>query len=451
MAASLTGAVLAGGQSRRFGSNKAIAKLAGRALIEHVLEALGRVCDPVLVVGGDPRDYWDLPAELVADEEPGLGPLGGLATALGAAPGEGVLLVACDMPLVTGPLLSAVAARAGEADVVIPEDADGLQPLCAAYSKACLGPVRRALARADRSMTSFHAEVRVLKLPAAALPGARGLASVNTPEELLRLEAELADRTARVRAEARRIAARLRVLPADEMRRAVLREELCTLEAAVAAEVLHALLTPDAPRRHETALAAAAAVAVFSGGEALPYGFAMEIYESACARGYEEVRRLLLKPAPRSEASPEELRVDRRLEGKTLGERKALARRSDPFLLDRLLYDPDPAVLLNLLHNPRLTEREAVRIASHRPSAPDVLRALARDPRFGKRERVRRALVRNPYTPTEVAINLLPFLSAQDLRASTMDGALHAGVREAAERILEERRKGRGGPEGGAR
>jgi hypothetical protein len=241
-----------------------------------------------------------------------------------------------------------------------------------------------------------------------------------------------------------RIAAKLAALPAEEMRRAALRDALVEMGSERAAEVLHAILAPDGPRRGRTAVAAASAVAAFGGGEGLPYTLAVEIYEVACERGYEEVRRLLLKPGARHEASESEVRPDPRLAERTLGERKWLARRGDPDLIDRLLYDPDPEVLANLLRNPRLTEREVVRIAAHRPGFPEVLRLVARSPRFGNRERVRRALVHNPYTPAEVAVNLLPFLGDPELREVASNGALHASVCDAARAILEERVKGRG-------
>jgi hypothetical protein len=246
-------------------------------------------------------------------------------------------------------------------------------------------------------------------------------------------------------ARARKLAALLDALPAEEMRRSALRDTLLALEPALAAELLHRLLVPDAPRHPRTSVAAATCVSAFSGGAALPYGFAEEIYAVASARGYEEVQRLLLRPGAQRQAAAEEQRPDPRVAELTLGERKSLARRHDPDLLERLLFDPDPAVLENLLRNPRITEREVVRIAAHRPGFASVLRLIAQGTRFSTRERVRRALARNPFTPTDVAVNLLPFLRDRDLREVESDGTLHLTVRRGAEAILRERKKARRG------
>ncbi|MFN3470087.1 MAG: molybdenum cofactor guanylyltransferase [Novosphingobium sp.] len=74
----LLGAVLAGGRSERFGSDKALARLGGRTLLEQAVEALGAQCDAVIVVGRE-----DAPAPTLADwPRPGMGPLGGIAAAL---------------------------------------------------------------------------------------------------------------------------------------------------------------------------------------------------------------------------------------------------------------------------------------------------------------------------------------------------------------------------------
>jgi molybdopterin-guanine dinucleotide biosynthesis protein A len=446
MPPAVTGAILTGGASRRFGSHKALASFCGERLVDRLVHVLSEHCKEVLLVGGDPEDFVGVAARHVPDLFPGEGPLGGLATALGAASAEVVLLVACDLPLMSGRLVEALLAHAGSAEVVVPETPHGLEPLCALYSRRCLPAVRAAIARGERRMTAFHEEVRVLRLPGENLPDAFALSGFNTPAELRRLERTAARRP---REPVEKLVARMAALAGEEMRRGALREVILSLAPQEAAALLHRILAPDAPRQPRTAVVAAAAVATFAGGEGLPYLFARDLYQAACARGYEEVRRLLLRPGARSEAQAAEIRPDPRVAGRTLGERKWMARRSNPDLIDRLLFDPEPAVLKNLLGNPRVTEREVVRIAAHRPGFPDVLRAVAQSPRFGKRERVRRALARNPYTPSDVAINLLPFLSDSDLREAAEDGAVHVATREAARAILEERRKGRSPPGGG--
>ncbi|MBA4356013.1 MAG: molybdenum cofactor guanylyltransferase, partial [Novosphingobium sp.] len=74
----ILGAVLAGGQSTRFGSDKALAELGGRTLLARAVEALEGMCDAVVVIGRETA-----PAPTLPDwPRAGMGPLGGIAAAL---------------------------------------------------------------------------------------------------------------------------------------------------------------------------------------------------------------------------------------------------------------------------------------------------------------------------------------------------------------------------------
>jgi hypothetical protein len=100
----------------------------------------------------------------------------------------------------------------------------------------------------------------------------------------------------------------------------------------------------------------------------------------------------------------------------SLGERKALARRPDRRKFDALLRDPHPAVIENLLQNPRLTEEDAIAIAARRPGSAEVLLSLALHPRWSTRTRVRLSIVLNPHTPPDIAIPMTCLLMNQELR-----------------------------------
>jgi molybdopterin-guanine dinucleotide biosynthesis protein A len=96
----LLGAILAGGQSQRFGSDKAVALLAGQSLIDRVAAALASQVDGVVLVGRDER-LGEI-AAIPDRPSPGLGPLGGLNAALHHARARGyaaVMTVGCDMPI----------------------------------------------------------------------------------------------------------------------------------------------------------------------------------------------------------------------------------------------------------------------------------------------------------------------------------------------------------------
>lgn len=129
----------------------------------------------------------------------------------------------------------------------------------------------------------------------------------------------------------------------------------------------------------------------------------------------------------------------------TLGERKSLARRPDRNLLEKLLLDPHPDVIARLLDNPRLTEDDVVRLAARRPGRPDVLAAVARDPKWLHRARVRLTLVLNPDTPAALAAPIVGLLVRQELRL--VAGATHVPphVRALCMEHLERRPPGKSG------
>jgi hypothetical protein len=123
----------------------------------------------------------------------------------------------------------------------------------------------------------------------------------------------------------------------------------------------------------------------------------------------------------------------------TLGERKSIARRPPPHLLPKVLADPHPDVIRNLLAASRLTEDDVVRLATKRPNKPEVLLEVARHPRWCQRPRVRLALVLNPMTPNEIAIAMIALLRRNELKSVVDATALHPAVRAAARERLARR------------
>jgi hypothetical protein len=115
----------------------------------------------------------------------------------------------------------------------------------------------------------------------------------------------------------------------------------------------------------------------------------------------------------------------------SLGHRRALARTLSPAIMDRLAADADAGVVRELLRNPRLTEREVLRLATRRPARQDVLEMIAAS-RFGKRPMVKTALARNPYSPPALALRLLAHLPGKALTEMATDGTLHPAIQRFA-------------------
>lgn len=196
----LTIAIQAGGQSRRMGRDKGLVPLAGLPLIEHLLSRVTGLGDEILITTNQPKDYAYLNLPMAGDETPGAGALEGLYTALQAARGDHVLVLACDMPFVNIELLKHLISLAPAADVVVPLWQDVHQTLHAVYARdACLPAVQASLQENKKRMISFYdlLAVRVLQEEEVARFDPEGLSffNVNTPEEVELAERILAQMT----------------------------------------------------------------------------------------------------------------------------------------------------------------------------------------------------------------------------------------------------------------
>ena len=191
----VTGVILAGGESRRMGSNKALLPYCGGRFIEAVRSKLCGLFDEVLVVTNTPEQYRFLGGRLVQDIHVGMGVLGGLHAGLAHSRTSHIFAVACDMPCLNLALIKALTALRHRADVVIPEGEGGLEPLHAVYGQDCLPHMEAALADNRRRIVSFFPHVEVARLGidrvAAIDPGFHSFRNVNTPEDYFALREPL--------------------------------------------------------------------------------------------------------------------------------------------------------------------------------------------------------------------------------------------------------------------
>jgi molybdenum cofactor guanylyltransferase len=162
----LDGFVLVGGRSSRMGRDKALLELNGTTLLTRATMLLAPLTACVSLVG-DPAQSGNLGVPCLADRWPGAGPLGGVATALGAARRPWSMVLACDMPYLTGDWLAWLAERANQSsqDVVIPETARGFEPLCAVYRSECAATLTAALGRGVRKITDALASLAMDRVP----------------------------------------------------------------------------------------------------------------------------------------------------------------------------------------------------------------------------------------------------------------------------------------------
>lgn len=187
----ISAVVLTGGMSSRMGNDKALMDVDGIPALARILETLRAVTDDVAIVGSRP-EYHQFGAPVMADIAPGLGPLGGIVTALKHMQHEAVFVAGCDMPLLSADVVGGMAQvpRAYQALVPTLNSPGGLryEPLHAIYSTGALSIAEQQVDRGNLKMQDFLTCLDVRPLDEDWLrrfdPHLDSLVNVNRPEEL---------------------------------------------------------------------------------------------------------------------------------------------------------------------------------------------------------------------------------------------------------------------------
>lgn len=184
-------AILAGGQSRRMGTDKSFVPVGGQAMIERVLAQITTLSLPMFIVANQQERYAAFNLPVVADVIPGKGSLGGIYSALYHSSTPYTLCVACDMPFLQPALLQHLIDLRTDYDAVVPEMNRRLQPLHAIYSTRCLQPLRFLI---DQNLLAIyglyqHINTRVVSQSTLTRFDAdlRSFTNVNTPDDLERV------------------------------------------------------------------------------------------------------------------------------------------------------------------------------------------------------------------------------------------------------------------------
>ncbi|HID96707.1 MAG TPA: molybdenum cofactor guanylyltransferase [Thermodesulfobacteriaceae bacterium] len=186
-----TAAVLAGGRSSRFGTNKALAPWFNGCVIDAVVAAAKKSADDVIIISCNHELYRYLNLPVYPDTVPDIGPLAGLHSALSHSKGSRVLLLACDMPLVTPGMLNWLWEISPESPVTAPELHTGIEPLHAIYHKSILPLVEHQMSAGELSLKSLiaktpnHIVTREVIVNTGFDPDC--LCNANTPDQLERL------------------------------------------------------------------------------------------------------------------------------------------------------------------------------------------------------------------------------------------------------------------------
>ncbi len=221
-----------------------------------------------------------------------------------------------------------------------------------------------------------------------------------------------------------------------ELRRDGLRARLLSLPIDTAAAELESVCTqadcssPDA----REALVTVAMVLVEVGESC----WLAELRNASTALHLLSLQRLLRQYQSEAVPSPSEMLVPDYGQGRelTVGERRSLARRPNRRHIDRLLRDPHPQVIAQLLQNPKLVENDVIRLATQRPLSASTARALACASHWLVRGRVRMALIHNPWSPCHLIMPLLALCTRSELDEIVQSPSLHLAVRATAQEAI---------------
>jgi molybdopterin-guanine dinucleotide biosynthesis protein A len=182
------------------GRDKAWLEIAGRPMIEHVIEALKPVTSSIAIIANH-HDYERFGFPVFADTNPGVGPLEAIRTALANSPTPFVVLTGCDMPFVTSELFSVLLTIANQPQTpdsrlltpdfpfaIVPLNVERkLEPLCALYSTKALEAVTSLIESGVRKVSALFEQVPTRRVSfdrLRHLPNAQFFfENINTPEE----------------------------------------------------------------------------------------------------------------------------------------------------------------------------------------------------------------------------------------------------------------------------
>ena len=186
----MTGLILAGGKSRRLGQDKRFLVLGGMTCLDRVRDAYQGLFEEVLIVADAKEPFAELSVRVVEDLIPGKATLGGLYTGLHHARTNRVFAAAVDMPCLSPAAIRVVLEHADKGDIVIPEVNNQLQPMHAAYSKACLPYIKQLLDASQLTLQDLCAipQLKVHRIPQSIFqavdPELRSFFNINTQEDL---------------------------------------------------------------------------------------------------------------------------------------------------------------------------------------------------------------------------------------------------------------------------
>jgi len=185
---SFSGAILAGGQSRRMGFNKAFLELEGSTVIARAAHVMTAVFSSPAIIANDTTLYGHLGLPVYPDIIKDAGSLGGIYTALYHSK-DYAFVVACDMPWLDPGCVRRVLDNVDGEDCVIPFISGRLHPMHAAWSKGCMNEIEAMINQGNLRINDLLKRLKIKRLTEeyfGGLPIERSVENVNTRQDLER-------------------------------------------------------------------------------------------------------------------------------------------------------------------------------------------------------------------------------------------------------------------------
>lgn len=185
----ITGVILAGGASRRMGSNKALLEVDGNSIISRTYRTLAGMFHEVLIVTNSPHDYDFLPCRKVPDIYANVGSIAGLHSALAHSDTAHTFVTACDMPFLDQSIIGYLCRLQQKEgfEATIPYSEGGQEPLHGVYSAGCKDIFESAIQNGERKVVDIIKKIKIRNVTYDEVQSIGGQSvsflNVNTPEE----------------------------------------------------------------------------------------------------------------------------------------------------------------------------------------------------------------------------------------------------------------------------
>lgn len=188
----ITGVILAGGLSKRYGQNKAFLEVGGIRLIDRITKEMQNIFKRVILVANEKKCFEYLGIPIIEDLIKGLGPIGGIYTGLMSISDQAGFFVACDMPFINRQLVNYMVDIKDNHAAVVPSIANEVEPLHAIYSQSCLKPIRNLIDSKRYQVRLFYDQISVRyvkedEIMKFASPS-KAFLNINTPDEFAKIQ-----------------------------------------------------------------------------------------------------------------------------------------------------------------------------------------------------------------------------------------------------------------------